>query len=264
MNADRGKTLWDPSRLQAPHAQQDKAARVRRMFDAIAPTYELVNTLASAGRDRFWRREMVRLASVRPDDVILDIACGTGDVVRSFASSPVRPARIVGMDFCLPMLRLAARRPVDRGAFCAADALRLAVADASVSIVTCAFGVRNFQDLTAGLQEMCRALRPGGRSIVLEFSVPARPVLRRIYLWYFNRVLPLLASLVSRDRTGAYRYLPRSVVSFHRRDEIISCFQAAGFSRVAAHPLTWGIVCVYVAHKDGRRTSVQAIDVQDS
>jgi len=241
---------WDARRLASPHTQPDKAQRVRRMFDAIAPTYELVNTLTCAGRDQYWRREMVRLARVRPGDALLDVACGTGDVARAFAAAEVRPERIAGVDFSRPMLALAAARPIAGGAFCQADALRLPLAGASVSIVTCAFGIRNFQNLLAGLREMHRVLRPEGRAVILEFSLPRNVVLRRLYLFYINRILPLAAAVISRDRSGAYRYLPRSVVSFSGSDEIAAALRAAGFSNVTCHPRTLGIVSVYVALKD--------------
>jgi demethylmenaquinone methyltransferase / 2-methoxy-6-polyprenyl-1,4-benzoquinol methylase len=246
--------LWDSPRLSRPHEQADKAERVRRMFDQIAPTYELVNSVTSAGRDRHWRRKMVELARVRPDDVLLDIACGTGDVARNFASvgeGGMRPRQIVGLDFSLPMLEQAARRPIAAGDFCQGDALRLPVADASVSIVTCAFGIRNFQDLARGFAEMHRVLRPGGRAVLLEFSLPRRPAMRWVYLFYIRRILPLLGRLISRDRSGAYRYLPSSVVSFPDRDSIAARLREAGFSGVAVHPLTLGIVAVYVAERGG-------------
>jgi len=224
------------------------------MFDAIAPTYELINTLASAGRDGYWRREMVRLADVRADDVLLDIACGTGDAGRTFASvgpGAVRPARIIGLDFSLPMLKRAAARPICPGRFCQADALHLPVAEGSVSIISCAFGIRNFGDLAVGLGQMYRVLCPGGRAVLLEFCIPDRPVLGRLYLFYFRRLMPMAAALISRDRTGAYRYLPHSVLSFHGSEEIASCLRSAGFSRVEVHRLSWGIVAIYVAWKTG-------------
>jgi len=241
--------VWDAQRLSSPHTQQDKRHRVQRMFDAIAPTYERVNAVASLGRDRYWRREMVRLAAVQQGDVLLDVACGTGDVARTFAGATVRPKRILGMDFSAPMLQRAADRPITDGTFCQADALRLPLADASVSIVTCSFGIRNFQDLGCGLREMNRVLRPGGRAVILEFTVPTGPTLRRMYLFYFRRVLPVAATLLSRDRTGAYRYLPESVLSFQGSDEIVSALKATGFDEVAVRPLTAGIVSVYVALK---------------
>ena len=268
MSGGTGGSIWDRERLVAPHGHTDKAWRVRTMFDAIAPTYELINTLASAGQDRFWRREMVRLAGVRSDDVLLDVACGTGDVVRVFAAGDrhgVRPSLILGVDFSTNMLRFAADRSGNaaraeaRGsssgereaAFLKADALRLPIADHAVSIVTCAFGIRNFQDLDVGLGEMYRVLCPGGRAVILEFGVPTRPVLRHLYLCYATRLMPMLAAWISRDHTGAYRYLPRSVLSFPGSKMIASRLQAAGFSRVSVHPLSWGIVAIHVAAKEG-------------
>jgi len=248
---------WDEPRLASPHDQADKAQRVRRMFDAIAGTYQLVNSLASLGLDAYWRREMVRLAAVRPDDVLLDVACGTGEVARAFASAPVRPGRIIAVDFSRPMLARAAARPIIWGSFWQADALHLPVADASVSIVTCAFGIRNFQVLGEGLSEMYRVLRVGGRAVVLEFALPRRPLLRRLYLLYFTRIMPMAATLVSRDRTGAYRYLPRSVVSFPDSEGVVSTFQSAGFGRVAVHRRSGGIVTLYVASKTGGDATVR-------
>lgn len=243
--------MWDKPRLADPHAQPDKADRVRRMFDAIAPTYELVNTVASGARDGYWRREMVRLAAVRSDDVLLDVACGTGDVARAFAAASVRPERIIGLDFAAAMLARAVARPIAGGAFIQADALNLPLADASASIVTCAFGIRNFKDLRAGLSEMARVLRPGGRAVVLEFCVPRRRLFRRAYLFYVHRLMPRLATWISRDSTGAYRYLPQSVISFPDIGEVVTAFRSAGFGEVAVHPLTWGIVAIYVAMRSG-------------
>ena len=249
--------LWDARRLACVHAERDKAHRVRRMFDAIAPTYERVNSLASLGRDRFWRNEMVRLAEVQAEDILLDMACGTGDVSRAFASAPVRPARILGLDFSLPMLQRAVSRPIDSTHWFQADALQPPLADSSVSLVTCAFGIRNFQNLEDGLKQMFRVLCEGGRAVLLEFSVPDASPFRKLYLFYFYKLMPVLARWISADRTGAYRYLPESVVSFDTSEAVILRLKAAGFSRVTAYPLTGGIVTVYVAWKsgDGRRTS---------
>jgi demethylmenaquinone methyltransferase / 2-methoxy-6-polyprenyl-1,4-benzoquinol methylase len=243
--------VWDRRRLASPHAQPDKADRVRRMFDAIAPTYERVNTLGSAGRDRYWRREMVRLAAVRPDDVLLDLACGTGDVARAFAAGSPRPARIIGLDFSRPMLELATARLVPGMALAQGDALHTPLADASADIVSCAFGIRNLQNLDRGLREMQRVLRPGGRAVILEFTVPQATAFRQLYLFYVGRILPALAWLLSGDRTGAYRYLHKSVLSFCGREEIVSSLKSAGFVDVTVHPLSWGIVAIYLARKAG-------------
>jgi len=243
------ETIWDTARLADPHGQRDKRRRVRAMFEAIAPTYERVNRWASAGRDAHWRREMVRLADVHPGDVLLDVACGTGDVVRSFLKGPDRPRYWVGIDLATNMLRHARAPAGGRGVFVQADALHLPVADEQVTIVTCAFGLRNFAHLQTGLREMYRVLRDGGRAILLEFSLPRHAALRAGYLFYFRRLLPHLATWLSGDATGAYRYLPESVLSFYDAQAIRSALLAAGFDGVSAHRKSCGIVTIHVARK---------------
>ena len=243
----RHSTLWDEDRLADPHSQSDKAARVRRMFDDIAPTYERVNTLASAGRDRAWRRETVRLAEVKPADHVLDIACGTGDLAEAFAHAGAR--RLVGVDFASQMLLRSIDRVPGRAGWIQGDALRLPFADATFDITCCAFGVRNFQNLETGLGEMHRVLKPGGRAMILEFSTPAQPVLRGIYQFYFTRILPKLATWISGDRTGAYRYLPRSVRTFVTPAQIIELLKKVGFSSAQATSRTCGIVHIVRADK---------------
>lgn len=238
--------LWDARRLRAPHLQADKAQRVCRMFDRIAPTYELVNRLASFGRDASWRRRAVLLSGASEKDRVLDVACGTGDLSRAFAE---RAREVVGVDFAANMVALAAARGGAGLHWCLGDALRLPFPDGTFNIASCGFGVRNFQDLRAGLREMHRSLRPGGRAVILEFAMPTRRLLRWLYGLYLRRAVPLLASLVGRDRTNAYRYLACSVVSFLSRDQMVNHLEQAGFVSVTALPLTWGIVVVYVAEK---------------
>lgn len=240
--------LWTDDRLSDPHGQPDKAARVQAMFDAIAPTYERVNSILSAGRDRYWRRRAVQLAQTAETDHVLDIACGTGDFARAFAQA--RPQGIVACDFAAGMLALAALRGsgVD---WCRCDALSLPFADEAFTVTSCAFGVRNFQSLRQGLGEMHRVLKPGGRAVILEFTMPRSGPLGRLYLIYFRRVLPRLATLISGDASGAYRYLPQSVASFVDADGMTSTLQDAGFARVEYWTLTIGIVTVFVAWKNG-------------
>lgn len=249
MSAEDGQLAWDGERLKAPHAQRDKARRVRRMFDAIAPTYELVNRVVSAGRDSAWRRQAVELAGVTHEDKVLDVACGTGDFARAFAAAKLQPQTVVGTDFAERMLALAHPRNTVR--WCRSDALLLPFADESFTVVSCAFGVRNFQDLAEGFAEMHRVLEPGGRAVILEFTLPRNRFLRRAYLLYFTRLLPVAASLISRDRTGAYRYLPSSVVSFADTDELVRVARQAGFAKVTVHTQTLGVAAVYVAEKPG-------------
>lgn len=247
MSTAAEQALWDEQKLRAPHQQPDKSRRVRAMFDQIAPTYELVNRVLSGGRDASWRRKAVAMARVRPDDAVLDLACGTGDLTRAFAEAG--PASVVGGDFAENMLALAAGRGAAGTRWCRADALSLPFADASFTIVSCAFGVRNFQELDRGLREMHRVLAPGGRAIILEFTTPRSRAFSALYGFYFRRVLPRLARMISRDRTGAYDYLPESVASFLDAPAMAAALGSAGFDSVEYRPLTLGIVTLYLARK---------------
>lgn len=241
------KTVWDRPRLADPHGQPDKADRVRTMFDAIAPTYERVNRVTSVGRDAYWRKTAVALAHIRPTDRVLDVACGTGDFARAFAEAS--PAVVIGSDFAARMLALAASRGNGGIKWCRADGLALPFESGAFTVVSCAFGVRNFQDLGDGLREFHRVLVPGGRAVILEFSMPRSRLLRLIYSVYFRRVLPWLATRISRDRTGAYRYLPQSVSSFVDNRGMAAALKDAGFVSVEHRGLTAGIVTVHLARK---------------
>lgn len=251
---DRGRA-WDDQQLLSPHAQPDKAERVRAMFNAIAPTYELVNTVFSVGRDRAWRRKTVALTKPQPTDRVLDIACGTGDMVRAFQGVDSPPRRLVGCDFSTGMLSRAIQRSRGGLNWVQADALALPFDSGAFSITSCAFGARNLQDLDAGLKEMHRVLEPGGRAVILEFTRPANRCLRWLYELYSSRIMPIGATLVSRDRSGAYRYLPRSVVSFGDAGDMCRRLVRAGFDKANATPLTLGAVTIYLAIKerDGQR-----------
>ncbi|MBU0640595.1 MAG: ubiquinone/menaquinone biosynthesis methyltransferase [Planctomycetes bacterium] len=241
---------WDRDTLRDPHGQADKAARVESMFDAIAPTYERVNTIASLGRDAHWRRRAVAAAQVRPADVVLDIACGTGDMIRTFAAASPSPALLVGVDFAANML--VQGRYADLAtplSLVRADALRLPLRDESVDVISCTFGVRNFAELAVGLREMCRVLRPGGRVVILEFALPDNRVLRWFYRLYCERIMPLLARLISGERVGAYRYLPQSVATFDSGAALAGRLTAAGFANATTHSLNLGGVVLCRAGK---------------
>lgn len=240
--------VWTRELLDSPHNAPDKAQRVRRMFNAIAPRYEWINTVFSAGRDAGWRRTAVGLADVRCDDDVLDIACGTGDFARSLAVAG--PRLVVGSDFAHQMLLRGANRPGFGTHWCEGDALNLPFASGSFSITSCAFGVRNFQDLDTGLREMFRVLRSGGRAVILEFTTPANRFARAFVGLYTARFMPVVASLISGDRSGAYRYLPKSVVSFADAEEMCNRLRGVGFVRPRATRLTMGLVTVYLAWRD--------------
>jgi demethylmenaquinone methyltransferase/2-methoxy-6-polyprenyl-1,4-benzoquinol methylase len=240
--------VWDEGRLADPHGQPDKAVRVRAMFDEIAPTYERVNRVLSAGRDASWRRRAVDMTRIQPEDRVIDLACGTGDFARVFATAA--PEFVVGCDFAERMLRFAVDRPLPRLRWCLADALTLPFADESFSVASCAFGVRNWQDLSRGLAEVHRVLRHGGRFVILEFSMPRVPLLSSAYLFYLRRILPVAATWISRDRTGAYRYLPASVSSFVDEAGMREALLAAGFDRIQCRKLTFGVVTIFLAAKN--------------
>ena len=247
---------WDEQRLASPHAQADKAARVHHMFDSVASRYEWVNHLFSAWRDTAWRRKAVALAGAGPDGAVLDVACGTGDFLRAFAAVAHPPHRLVGGDFSHGMLREAKRSGKAhrnrRFHWVQADALRLPLASESFTVACCAFGVRNFQDLDAGLREMWRILRTGGRIVILEFTRPKNRLFRALYEFYAGWFMPRAATWVSGDRTGAYRYLPRSVVSFITAAEMCARLKRAGFGGITMTAMSLGIVTVYVGVKPRR------------
>ncbi len=243
---------WDRDTLQDPHAQADKATRVRAMFDAIALTYERVNRLVSLGRDAAWRRKATAAAGVSSSDVVLDVCCGTGDMIRTFAGQVPAPRLLVGVDFAAEMLACGRYNGIETPVqLVRADALRLPLGDETVNVVSCTFGVRNFEDLRAGLCEMYRVLRPGGRVVILEFALPENPLLRWGYRLYCESILPRLAVLISRDKTGAYRYLPSSIRTFERRDALAGRLEQVGFTNVRGQPLNFGGVVLYRGEKTG-------------
>jgi demethylmenaquinone methyltransferase/2-methoxy-6-polyprenyl-1,4-benzoquinol methylase len=235
------------------------------MFADIAPSYDFLNHFLSANADRAWRRAAVRMAAPRAGDRILDVCTGTGDLLlEALRQSPGSEApRLVGADFCPEMLRIARRKSTEArqsdGAspaelrWVVADTLRLPFADRSFDIVTVGFGIRNVGDLGAGLKEMHRVLKPGGRAVVLEFSTPRSRAFRRLFDLYFHHVLPRLGRWLSsaprpRDE-DAYRYLPRSVARFPDAEGLSAILEAAGFAGVRYRRLSFGIAAIHLGEK---------------
>lgn len=243
------QTLWGTRELADPHARSDKPERVRGMFAAIAPSYDLNNRLHSFGIDQSWRKRTVRLAAVKPGDEVLDMACGTGDLTALFARTTA--ARVVGGDFTPEMLDIARTKQPSLGpdapkvTYLQADAMALPFPDASFDVLSIAFGIRNVAAPAKALAEFRRVLRPGARLVVLEFDRPRNPLIRAANNLYTQRIMPWTATLISRDRSGAYRYLPRSVGTFMQREEMIDAIRSAGFSDVTATPLTFGVAVCY-------------------
>jgi demethylmenaquinone methyltransferase/2-methoxy-6-polyprenyl-1,4-benzoquinol methylase len=221
------------------------AAEVRAMFDRIAPRYDLLNRAMTAGLDGRWRRAAAAAADVAAGDRALDVCTGTGDLALELADRATARGRVVGVDFSEEMVVRARAKAGRRGSaatFEVADALALPFDDDDFEAATVAFGVRNLADLDAGLAEMARVVRPGGRVVVLEITTPAR--LRRFYGLWFDRVVPRLGRVLGRDG-AAYAYLPASVRRFPEPPELAARMEAAGLRDVRWRPLAGGIVALH-------------------
>jgi demethylmenaquinone methyltransferase/2-methoxy-6-polyprenyl-1,4-benzoquinol methylase len=223
------------------------------MFSGIARRYDLLNHLLSGNVDKRWRRKTARALepSLFEGARILDVACGTGDL--SLVLAEAGAARIIGLDFCRPMLEIA-RRKADADSrsipFVEGDALRLPFADETFDAVTIAFGLRNLAGIADGLRELRRVLKEGGRLAVLEFSSPVVPGFRALFRFYFTRVLPHIGGLVSGSR-GAYEYLPDSVTRFPDQKRLAELMRAEGFESVEYSNLTGGIAALHTGTRAG-------------
>lgn len=221
------------------------------MFAGIAGRYDLLNHLLSGNTDKRWRRlvaEEMR-ASLGEGASALDVACGTGDL--SIALAGAGRARVIGLDFCRPMLEIAARKDspeARRIAYIEGDALKLPFADSTFEVVTIAFGLRNLAGVEEGLRELRRVLKTGGRIAILEFSRPVVPGFRTLFKFYFTRVLPYIGGLISGSR-GAYEYLPDSVSRFPDQRHLAALMRGVGFEGVAYRNLTGGIAALHTARR---------------
>jgi len=228
------------------------------MFDAISPTYDFLNHLLSFNLDRLWRRAAVKALHVQPDGTYLDLCTGTGDVALLLQKGS--EARVAGLDFSSGMLRLARKKAIRSGGklfLARGNALAVPFRDGVLDGVVVAFGVRNFEDWDRGLSEIARALKPGGRAVILEFSEPGKGPFGCAYLHYFRRVLPFVGHVVS-GRPGAYAYLPATVAGFPRPAEVERKLAEAGLGNVFKRTFAGGAVVLYVAE---RRSPITAVPV---
>lgn len=246
------------TRPEGAVSEADASKKIRDMFSQIAPRYDLLNHLLSFELDRRWRAraaKCLRAILQRPDALVLDLCCGTGDL--AFALRSAGEARILGADFAHTMLvrarmksRLAPRHsaspPCVPIPFFEADALRLPFADASFDLVTSAFGFRNLADYEAGLREIYRVLKPGGTAAILEFAEPPQGFPGDLYRWYFTRVLPRIGSLVS-GHQSAYTYLAKSVARFFRPPELAALMRSVGYQSVDFREWTMRAVALHTA-----------------
>jgi len=240
----------DKDLSENPHLAGDKATRVQKMFSAIAGSYDLNNRVHSLWRDQAWRRVAVKMAELKPGEDVVDVACGTGDLAMAFAQAQAHlgPAcKVTGIDFTHEMLVIADQKSSQPGriAYMQGDAMALPLPDSCCDVVSIAFGIRNVANPAKAMAEFVRVLRPGGRVIVLEFSLPKNPVMLAGYNFYFKHIMPRTATLISGDKSGAYKYLPKSVNTFIDRAGMTSMMSDAGLSDIQVKPMTFGIAVCY-------------------
>ena len=234
----------------------DKAPdRIAGMFDAIAPRYDFLNHLLSAGIDTRWRAAAIRTLRLTGRETLVDVCTGTADV--ALEARRRGAARVIGVDFAGAMLGLGLQKVIAAGergriALARGDAMGLPFGDAVAEAATVAFGIRNVQDVQVACAELARVLKLGGRLAILEFGVPRIPGVAAMYRWYFTRVLPMIGRMIS-GHSGAYSYLPASVGTFPPPAEFMTILRHAGFVDVEAVPLTFGIVYLYTAAKGEQR-----------
>lgn len=230
--------------------------RIRKMFAGIAPRYDFLNHLLSLNVDRYWRWRTVANAPPQGTGPILDVCTGTGDLALAYREYDETAREVVGTDFCGEMLELAEEKKEAAGiearlAFVEADTQNLPFPDNRFQIVSVAFGLRNVADTDRGLAEMTRVCQPGGRVVVLEFSMPEWEPAGFLYRWYFSSILPRIGQWFSASPEDAYEYLPESVGEFPYGAALVRRMEAAGLVDVAHHPLTFGIATLYIGRKPG-------------
>lgn len=236
-----------------PYSEEgEKKAQVEAMFDNIAPTYDLLNHALSLGIDRHWRRAAVDALGRHRPGQMLDIATGTGDFAMLCAER-IRPDHITGADISEGMMAVGREKVARAGlgdliSFQREDCTQLSFADGTFDAVTAAYGVRNFQDLKAGLREMQRVLRPGGHLLIVELTQPPRFPMKQLFWLYAHVVMPLIGWLISRDKS-AYTYLPATMEAFPQAEQMEVILHEAGFRSVQWKRFTFGISTMYLAEK---------------
>jgi len=231
---------------------------IREMFDAIAPWYDFLNRLLSLRQDVVWRRTLISALDLPDNAAVLDVACGTGDVLMEIAKQARHPALLAGADFAPEMLRLAmlklARRKLSEGKtgarvrLVAANALRLPFAPNTFDAITIAFGIRNIMDRESALGGFLNCLKPGGQVGILELATPSSRFLLTLYLFYFTRILPMIGAFFSKH-VKAYDYLPASVIHFPPPDQFAATLRRTGFENIRWRRLTLGIATIHIGRK---------------
>lgn len=237
--------LSSPGALPSP---EEKQGYVRAMFDAIAPRYDLLNSVLSARIHHLWRRAAADEAALTPGGCALDVCTGTADFAFELARRVEPGGEVVGSDFSLPMLHYGEekrqRRHIETVRLMLADTQALPFPSNSFDAVTVGFGIRNVANIEQGIREMARVTRPGGRVVLLEFNQPKNPIFAALYRFYSFRLMPVLGGLISGKR-AAYEYLPSSVAAFHSREAISDMMHRAGLSDIRVRDLTFGVAVIH-------------------
>ena len=245
---------------QVPPPLVDKSgARVRSMFAAIAGRYDLLNHLLSLNIDKAWRKFTTRMVPPEPGVPILDCCTGTADLALEYHRVSGGRSPVVGADFCREMLVLGGEKlrkaHADEAVILVeGDTQRLPMPDDTFGVVTVAFGLRNVADTTQGVDEMIRVTRPGGSVAILEFSRPRGAILGRLYLGFFQSILPRVGQALAPNSYNAYRYLPESVLQFPDGQAMLDLLQSRGLTNLRQHPLTFGVATLYVGVKPTARS----------
>jgi len=224
-----------------------KKTQVKSIFDSIAYRYDFLNHLLSFGVDHYWRRKALKLSKVGSESILLDIACGTGDVAIEASKQGVK--EIIGADFSHNMLELFKKKQSwINGKVVQTVAEQMPFRDNSFTNISVAFGVRNFYDIKEGFKSFRRVLKPEGKATIIEFQMPENKLFRRLYKFYFKKILPLVGGLFSKNKS-AYQYLPNSVEEFDEKIVLSELLKEVGFKSVEKYKLTFGIVQVVIAEK---------------
>jgi demethylmenaquinone methyltransferase / 2-methoxy-6-polyprenyl-1,4-benzoquinol methylase len=225
----------------------EKKQKVKEIFDSIAFRYDFLNHLLSFGVDHYWRRKALKLSKVGSETILLDVACGTGDVAIEAYRQGVR--NIIGADFSHNMLGLFKKKSEwIVGKVIQTTAEQMPFRDNTFTNISVAFGVRNFYDIKEGFMSFYRVLKPNGKAIVIEFQMPESKVFKSFYKFYFKKILPFIGGIVSKNK-AAYQYLPNSVEEFDEKISLPDLLKEAGFKFVKKYKLTFGIVQVVIAEK---------------
>ncbi len=225
----------------------EKKKEVKKIFDSIAWRYDFLNHLLSFGMDIYWRKKALKLTGLNSESILIDIACGTGDVAIEAQNQGVK--NIFGADFSFNMLKLFEKKSewiCKRTVQMVAE--NLPVKNESVTNITVAFGVRNFYDIREGFNSFYRILKKEGKATIIEFRLPTNPSFKSLYKFYFKKILPVVGGIISGDRK-AYQYLPRSVEEFDEKINMPELLKNSGFRKIVVYPLTMGVVQVIIATK---------------